>query len=135
MNFEEVFLLFVFVFTITGFIYENLFKEWLILLYLYYPLISVCQGLIPHIIMRVRPGLLPTHRADFCLNITDINYILDSHLNEIYLTLGWCSICLSTILSLSEIIPLFLRPIIYNTKKYLTKKYYKYSFIYYKELY
>ena len=83
--------------------------------------------------IRVRPKQLPTHRADFCLNITDINYILDSHLNEIYLTLGWCSICLSTILSLSEIIPLFLRPIIYNTKKYLTKKYYKYSFIYYKE--
>ena len=27
MNFEEVFLLFVFVFTITGFIYEVLFKK------------------------------------------------------------------------------------------------------------
>ena len=33
MNFEEVFLLFVFVFVISGFIYENLFKEWLMLLY------------------------------------------------------------------------------------------------------
>ncbi len=98
---------------------------------IYYPFISVCQGLIPHIIMRVRPRLLPTHRADFCLNITDINYILDSYLNEIYLTLGWCSICLSTILSLSEIIPLFLRPAIYNVKKILAKNHYKYNYIYY----
>ena len=85
--------------------------------------------------MRVRPGLLPTHRADFCLNITDINYILDSLLNEIYLTLGWCSICLSTILSLSEIIPLFLRPTIYNLKKILAKKYYKYNYINYNKLF
>ena len=81
--------------------------------------------------IRVRPKQLPTHRADFCLNITDINYILDSHLNEIYLTLGWCSICLSTILSLSEIIPLFLRPAIYNVKKILAKNHYKYNYIYY----
>ena len=41
--------------------------------------------------MRVRPKQLPTPRADFCLNITDINYILDSYLNENYLTLGWSS--------------------------------------------
>ena len=100
-------------------------------LYLYYPLISVCQGVIPCIKTEVTPKQLSTHRADFCLNITDTNYILDSHLNENYLTLGWYSICLCTILSLSEIIPLFLRPRIYNTKKYLTKKCYKYSFIYY----
>jgi len=100
-------------------------------LYLYYLSLSGCQGLIPHYKMRVRPKQLPTPRADFCLNITDINYILDSYLNENYLTLGWCPICLSTIMSFSEIIPLFLRPRIYNTKKYLTKKCYKYSFIYY----
>ena len=76
-------------------------------LIIYYPFISVCQGVIPSINARVTPRQLSTHRADFCLNTTDINYILDSHLNEFYLTLGWRSICLCTMLSFSEIIPYF----------------------------
>ena len=53
MNFQEVFLLFVFVFAISGFIYENLFKEWLTLIYitLLYP--KDTQSLIPCILQRL----------------------------------------------------------------------------------
>ena len=52
MNFEEVFLLFVFVFLISGFIYENLFKEWL-LPFISHSYIQDAQSLIPCILQEL----------------------------------------------------------------------------------
>ena len=62
--------------------------------------------------------------------ITDTSYNMDSHLTRNYPRLARYSICLSTCIVLCKI-PLFLGHNLYNMKKYLTKKYYKYIFIYY----
>ena len=62
--------------------------------------------------------------------ITDTSYNMDSHFTRNYPRLARYSICLSTYIVLGKI-PLFLGHKLYNTKKYLTKKCYKYNFIYY----
>ena len=101
-------------------------------LIIYYPFISVCAGLSPSNfikITRVRPSLLSTHRAEFSANKIDINLIMGDHLTKIYLSLARYFACLSTCIVLCKI-PLFLGHKLYNMKKYLTKKYYKYNYIY-----
>ena len=97
-------------------------------LIIYYPLISVCAGLSPSIKTKVRPSL-STHRAEFSAIITDTNYNMGDHLTKIYLSLARYFACLSTYIVLCKI-PLFLGHKLYNMKKYLTKKYYKYNYIY-----
>ena len=97
-------------------------------LIIYYPFISVCAGLSPGIKTKVRPSL-STHRAEFSANKIDINLIMGDHLTKIYLSLARYFACLSTFIVLCKI-PLFLGHNLYNMKKYSTKKYYKYSFIY-----
>ena len=99
---------------------------------LYYPFISVCAGLSPSNfinITRVRPSLLSTHRAEFSAIIIDTNYNMGDHLTKIYLSLARYFASLSTFIVLCKI-PLFLGHKFYNTKKYLTKKCYKYNYIY-----
>ena len=98
-------------------------------LIIYYPFISVCAGLSPSIKTKVRPSLLSTHRAEFSAIITDTNYNMGDHLTKIYLSLARYFACLSTCIVLCKI-PLFLGHNLYNTKAYLTKKCYKYNYIY-----
>ena len=97
-------------------------------LIIYYPLISVCAGLSPSIKTKVRPSLF-IHRAELSANKIDINLIMSDHLTKIYLSLARYFACLSTFIVLCKI-PLFLGHKLYNMKKYLTKKYYKYNYIY-----
>ena len=101
-------------------------------LIIYYPFISVCAGLSPSNfinITRVRPSLLSTHRAEFSAIIIDTNYNMGDHLTKIYLRLARYFASLSTCIVLCKI-PLFLGHNLYNMKKYLTKKYYKYNYLY-----
>ena len=100
-------------------------------LIIYYPFISVCAGLSPSNFInftKVRPSL-STYRAEFSAIITDINYNMGDHLTKIYLSLARYFACLSTCIVLCKI-PLFLGHNLYNMKKYLTKKYYKYNYVY-----
>ena len=98
-------------------------------LIIYYPIISVCAESIPPIkIWRVRPSL-SDYRAEFSANKIDINLIMGDHLTKIYLSLARYFACLSTCIVLCKI-PLFLGHNLYNTKAYLTKKCYKYNYIY-----
>ena len=98
-------------------------------LIIYYPFISVCAGLSPSIKTKVRPSLLSTHRAEFSAIITDTNYNMGIHLMRYYPHLAKHHACLSTYIVLCKI-PLFLGHNLYNTKKYLTKKCYKYNYLY-----
>ena len=98
-------------------------------LIIYYPFISVCAGLSPSIKTKVRPSLLSTHRAEFSAIIIDTNYNMGDHLTKVYLSLARYFACLSTCIVLCKI-PLFLGHKFYNTKKYLTKKCYKYNYLY-----
>ena len=101
-------------------------------LIIYYPFISVCAGLSPSNfikITKVRPSL-STHRAEFSAIITDTSYNMGIHLTRYYPRLAKHYACLSTYIVLCKI-PLFLGHNLYNMKKYLTKKYYKYNYIYY----
>ena len=100
-------------------------------LIIYYPFISVCAGSTPSNFInftKARPSL-SIHRAEFSAIITDTNYNMGDHLTKIYLSLARYFACLSTCIVLCKI-PLFLGHKLYNTKKYLTKKCYKYNFIY-----
>ena len=97
-------------------------------LIIYYLSISNRAGLSPSIKTKVRPSLF-IHRAEFSANKIDINLIMSDHLTKIYLSLARYFACLSTCIVLCKI-PLFLGHNLYNTKKYLTKKYYKYNYIY-----
>ena len=101
-------------------------------LIIYYPFISVCAGLSPSNfikITRVRPSLLSTHRAEFSANKIDINLIMGDHLMRYYPHLARHFASLSAFIVLCKI-PLFLGHNLYNTKEYLTKKCYKYNYIY-----
>ena len=101
-------------------------------LIIYYPFISVCAGLSPSNFInftKVRPSL-SDYRAEFSAIITDTNYNMGDHLTKIYLSLAIRYFaCLSTCIVLCKI-PLFLGHNLYNTKEYLTKKCYKYNYIY-----
>ena len=101
-------------------------------LIIYYPFISVCAGLSPSNFInftKVRPSL-SDYRAEFSAIITDTNYNMNRKFTEIYLNPTSYSVCLSSYIVLCRI-PLFLGHNLYNTKEYLTKKCYKYNYIYY----
>ena len=85
----------------------------------------------PPVILRVRSAYYTFHRGLYA-NITNGSYIMDSYLSEIHFTPAKASYLFNLLyMSFRRIIPLFLRPRIYNTKKYLTKKCYKYNYINY----
>ena len=97
-------------------------------LIIYYLSISNRAGLSPSIKTKVRPSLF-IHRAKFSAIITDTNYNMGIHLMRYYPHLAKHHACLSTYIVLCKI-PLFLGHNLYNTKEYLTKKCYKYNYIY-----